>query len=100
MNIKSLLACLLLAGAVSQGRARSIRADYNMEKGPKDAAWRVCVGACHAALNLRPDWAEQLKMAHDDCGVEYVRFHGLLDDDMEIYKEDSKGRPSYSWKKL
>ena len=97
---KLLALALAFGGFHSQAEARTIHADYEMVKGPKDMAWRVCVGACHAALNLREDWCMQLNQVHKDCGFEYVRFHGLLDDDMEIYREDAKGRPVYNWTKL
>ncbi|MFZ6733301.1 GH39 family glycosyl hydrolase [Undibacterium sp. Ji42W] len=44
--------------------------------------WRKCVGSGHATLALRADWQAQLRQAHDDLGFQYIRFHGLLDDDM------------------
>jgi xylan 1,4-beta-xylosidase len=44
--------------------------------------WRRCVGSGHATLALRADWQAQLRQAKADLGFEYVRFHGLLDDDM------------------
>lgn len=46
--------------------------------------WQTCVGSCHAALGLRSDWQEHLKFVHDELGFKYVRFHGLLNDDMKI----------------
>ncbi len=82
------------------GILRTIRADCRSIKGPKDSAWRRCVGACHAALNLREDWRRQIEFIHRECGFEYVRFHGLLDDDMEIYHEDAEGTPFYRWERL
>lgn len=100
LGIVALLFFVALGVKASALAARTIQADYNKVKGPKDEAWRVCVGACHAALNLRSDWRQQLELIHQECGFEYVRFHGLLDDDMEIYSEDGKGQPVYNWKKL
>lgn len=44
--------------------------------------WRRCVGSGHATLALRADWQAQLRTASAELGFEYVRFHGLLDDDM------------------
>ncbi|MFZ6655602.1 GH39 family glycosyl hydrolase [Undibacterium sp. TJN19] len=44
--------------------------------------WRTCVGSGHATLALRADWQAQLRQVHDDLGFQYIRFHGLLDDDM------------------
>jgi xylan 1,4-beta-xylosidase len=44
--------------------------------------WRTCVGSGHATLALRADWQAQLRQAKADLDFGYVRFHGLLDDDM------------------
>jgi hypothetical protein len=41
-----------------------------------------CFGSSHAATALRANWREQLTQVQKDLGTEYVRFHGLLDDDM------------------
>ena len=44
--------------------------------------WELCVGSGHAAMGLRQDWRDQLEKTHRELGFEYVRFHGLLDDEM------------------
>ncbi|PSJ16518.1 GH39 family glycosyl hydrolase [Nitrosomonas supralitoralis] len=44
--------------------------------------WEHMVGSGHALLALRADWQVQLKKAHDELGFSYVRFHGILDDDV------------------
>ena len=44
--------------------------------------WEMCVGSCHAYTALREDYRKQLRRAHGELGFRYVRFHGLLDDDM------------------
>ena len=44
--------------------------------------WEHTVGSCHAPLALRADWQGQLRRCHDELGFQYVRFHGLLSDDM------------------
>ena len=46
-----------------------------------------CVGSSHAATALRADWQHQLTKAQKDLGTEFVRFHGLLDDDMSVLIE-------------
>ncbi len=58
--------------------------------------WERCVGSCHAAMGLREDWRRQLKNCHDELGFQYVRFHGLLDDDMSVYVQGKNG-PCYSF---
>lgn len=53
--------------------------------------WENCVGSGHASLALREDWRKALKKCHDELGFKYVRFHGLLDDDMNVcIKKDKK----------
>ena len=46
---------------------------------------------------LRADWQQQLAETQQDCGFRYLRFHGLLCDDMGVYKVDEQGRELYNW---
>jgi len=39
-------------------------------------------------MALRSDWREQLAKSHRELGFQYVRFHGLLDDDMNVVMRD------------
>jgi len=44
--------------------------------------WEHTVGSDHAPVALRADWQNQLRRCHDELGFRYVRFHGLLSDDV------------------
>ena len=44
--------------------------------------WEHTVGSDHAPMALRADWQQQLQQCHNELGFKYVRFHGLLSDDM------------------
>ena len=44
--------------------------------------WEHTVGSDHASIALRADWQAQLRRCHDELGFRYVRFHGLLSDDV------------------
>jgi xylan 1,4-beta-xylosidase len=59
--------------------------------------WELCVGSCHAVMGLRSDWREQLEKAHRELGFEYVRFHGLLNDEMSVCTKDADGSLRYSF---
>lgn len=50
--------------------------------------WEHTIGSDHARMALRDDWRRQLKRAHDELGFQYVRFHGLLSDDMGLVVRD------------
>jgi xylan 1,4-beta-xylosidase len=49
---------------------------------PLPHCWEHTVGSCHAPLALRSDWQAQLEQCHRELGFQYVRFHGLLSDDL------------------
>ncbi len=59
--------------------------------------WTKCVGSCHAATALREDWRKQLKTCRKELGFEYMRFHGLLDDDMSVCVRNAEGSIEYSF---
>ena len=72
---------------------RLISADLQQTNGPLDTMFKFCVGAGRANEGLRADWQRQLTYAHRECGFKYIRMHGLFDDDMGVYREDSHGKP-------
>ena len=76
---------------------RSIQASFHEEKGPKSSVYTYCVGAGRANEGLRADWQQQLRQVKEECGFEYIRFHGLLHDDMGVYREDEEGNAEYNW---
>lgn len=73
--------------------------DYNSKTEPLKHYWEMCVGSCHGTTALREDYREQLEKCHKELGFRYVRFHGLLDDDMSVLtkrgmimqRDDSEG---------
>lgn len=76
---------------------RLIKVDMNSEKGPLNTMFKECIGAGRANEGLRADWQQQLAIAKKDCDFKYIRMHGLLTDDMGVYREDSKGNPEYNY---
>ena len=76
---------------------RILSADVRVVEGPANPMPKVCVGAGRVAEGLRADWQRQLSYVKQECGFTYVRMHGLLGDDMGVYREDRNGRPEYNW---
>jgi xylan 1,4-beta-xylosidase len=76
---------------------RLISADAQQVKGPLNPMFKACVGAGRASEGLRADWQRQLTYVRKECGFTYLRMHGLLGDDMGVYREDKNGRPEYNW---
>jgi xylan 1,4-beta-xylosidase len=93
----ALLLCGITARAQKTAIERSVSIDMNQVKGTLPNSFNQCVGAGRANEGLRADWQRQLKVAHDECGFKYIRFHGLLSDDMGVYFEDKTGKSVYNW---
>ena len=83
--------------AEPNARVRVIAADVNAVLRPLDTSFKECIGAGRANEGLRADWQDQLRMARRECGFKYIRMHGLLTDDMGVYREDAQGNPIYNW---
>ena len=75
---------------------RTISVDFTKVRGPHSTVWKECIGAGRANEGLRADWQQQLALVQKEIGFRYIRMHGLLHDDMGVYKE-LKGVPVYNW---
>jgi len=78
-----------------QTKAQTI--DVNSSGEPFAHFWSVGTCAGRANEGLRTSWVEQLQLVKKHCGFQYLRMHGLFDDDMFVYFEDRKGNPIYNW---
>ncbi|MCU7552106.1 glycoside hydrolase [Chitinophagaceae bacterium LB-8] len=76
---------------------RVINVDFTKSASTLNTFFKECVGAGRANEGLRADWQQQLAYVKKECGFKYIRMHGLLTDDMAVYKEDSKGNPVYNY---
>ena len=76
---------------------RQIQADASHIVGPHSQTPLMTAGAGRANEGLRADWQQQLSTVQQEIGFKYLRFHGLLHDDMGVYTEDAKGNPSYNF---
>ena len=58
--------------------------------------WNFCSAAGRANEGLRAGWREHLKLAAQHCGIRYLRFHGLLHDDMFVCRRQD-GSLVFNW---
>ncbi|UPK67436.1 GH39 family glycosyl hydrolase [Chitinophaga filiformis] len=84
-------------GKKAETAERTINIDFRQQKGPLNTMFKECVGAGRANEGLRADWQQQLAYVKKECGFRYIRMHGLLTDDMAVYKEDKNGNPEYNF---
>jgi len=74
-----------------------ISSKYEEVSGRNSRFYSEAVGAGRAAEGLRADWQRDLATVHRECGFKYVRFHGLLHDEMGVYGDDRFGNPVYNF---
>ena len=77
--------------------ARRINVDANRVKGPLNRAFRMSVGSDRAIIHLRPEHQRDLRFLKETCGFEYMRFHGLLNEEMKVVKVGPDGELVYDW---
>lgn len=59
--------------------------------------WEQMFGSGRAILSLREDYRDDLRAVRQVTGFRYVRFHGILDDEVGVYNEDEHGNPVYNF---
>lgn len=90
-----LFLCYLLCSTdISAQQRIEIKANTKGEQ--FDHFWSKCVGAGRANEALRAGWLEQLQTVQENCGFQYVRFHGLFHEDMFPVLTE-KGKLVYNW---
>ncbi len=59
--------------------------------------WEHVFGSGRAVLSLRESYREDLRAVRKVTGVSYVRFHGILNDDVGVYSEGPHGEAVYNF---
>jgi xylan 1,4-beta-xylosidase len=94
---KAALALLLATPLLSPAQERVIDVDVAQVQGKLDRMFNLSVGAGRANEGLRADWQQQLAELQRDTGFRYIRMHGLLTDDMGVFRIDAQGKEQYNF---
>ena len=105
-----LCALLLFAGFPGALRAQSsstqpaasvsteiIEVDPSAPSHPFPHFWEQMFGSGRAILSLRDAYRQDLREVKQATGFEYIRFHGIFDDETGLYNEDANGNPVYNF---
>ena len=95
------LTCLAAAPAAPQpaGPTRELRVDVAAAAGPMNRFYDLSVGSDFPGTLIRPDSQAQLKIAADELGFRYVRFHDIFHDVLGTVREQD-GRIAYDWTRI
>ncbi|BDD02045.1 GH39 family glycosyl hydrolase [Persicobacter psychrovividus] len=93
---KFIIVLTLLCCSLLDAQAQKVKVNTQAEGEMFDHFWSRVVGAGRANEALRAGWLEQMDKVHQECGFEYVRFHGLFHEDMFPVLEEN-GKLVYNW---
>ena len=74
-----------------------VRIDATAPGRPFPHFWEEMFGSGRAALAMRADYLRDLRAVKRITGFRYVRFHGILDDDVGVYTRDYQGDLVYNF---
>ena len=75
----------------------TVRVDAAAAGTPFPHFWETMFGSGHATLAMREGYLRDLAAVKKITDFRYVRFHGILDDDDDVYNEDEHGNPVYNF---
>jgi xylan 1,4-beta-xylosidase len=90
---------LPLAAQVQQAPARTIVANLKDTAGPVDRFFDLSVGSDYPGTLIRDDSQAQLKLAVDELGFRYIRFHAIFHDVLGTVRVEN-GKTVYNWTKI
>ncbi len=95
------LAVLLVLAATPRLRAQqTVTIDANAPTTPLPHFWEQMFGSGHAILSLHSAWRSDARAVKSVTDFRYVRFHGILDDEVGVFMRDDHGNPVYNWSQV
>ena len=94
-----LVVAVSLAAYSQQPASRSIVADMKHTSGPVDRFFDFSVGADYSGTLIRDDSQAHLKLAVDELGFRYLRFHDIFHDVLGTVRIED-GMTVYNWSKI
>ncbi len=83
---------------ITPARAQeTITIDAHAQTTPFPHFWEQMFGSGHAILALRESYRDDLRAVKKVTDFRYVRFHGILDDEVGVYTEDEHCNPVYNF---
>ncbi len=95
-----ILAVVLFSFSSSQAQSQPgevVVVDGSAPARPFPHFWEQMFGSGRAALTLRDNYRRDLRTVKQITGLQYVRFHAILHDEVGVYDENAQGQPVYNF---
>lgn len=97
MAVVALAPLLCHAERPAASSPQQVQIDANATTEPLPHFWEQMFGSGRANLMLRERYLADMRAVHGATDFQYVRGHGILDDDNGVYNEDEHGNPVYNF---
>jgi xylan 1,4-beta-xylosidase len=96
-RLRILLTFGLLAGLAAAHAQEHVTINASAPAHSLPHFWERMFGSGRAVLSLRDSYRQDLRAVKSVTAFSYVRFHGILMDEIGIYDEDLSGQPVYNF---
>jgi xylan 1,4-beta-xylosidase len=91
------LLALVVATPLAAQTGETLTVDATARARPFPHFWERMFGSGRAVLSLREEYRDDLRTVRSVTAIGYVRFHGILNDEIGVYTEGPKGEPVYNF---
>lgn len=91
------LCCSIALPLLGQPHPEIITVDAAAPATPFPHFWEEMFGSGRAILSLRSSYRSDLRAVKKVTDFQYVRFHGILLDEVGVYSKDRQGNPRYNF---
>jgi xylan 1,4-beta-xylosidase len=88
---------LIAQQAPAAAAAETDTVDTSAQGTPFPHFWEQMFGSGRAELAMRESYRDDLRAVKSVTDFKYVRFHGILLDELGVYDEDASGNPIYNF---
>jgi xylan 1,4-beta-xylosidase len=85
------------SGRQTETSPETIRVDLSAPSHPFPHFWEQMFGSGRAILSLRDSYRRDLREVKQATDFQYVRFHGILNDEVGVFDETDDGSPIYNF---
>src|SRR5208282_5192020 len=99
LSIFTLFLAVSIGAQSPQSSTRYLVVDLEKTTGPVDRFFDLSVGSDYPGTLIRDDSQAQLKLAVDELGFRYIRFHAIFHDVLGTVRVEN-GKTVYDWTKV
>jgi xylan 1,4-beta-xylosidase len=95
--LTAILVAISVLPLLAQTATETITIDAGAPTHPFPHYWEQMFGSGRGVLSLRDAYRRDVRSVKQITGFQYVRFHGILNDEVGVYDEDKQGKSVYDF---